>query len=492
MSALAAAVLVSAVCFYNILPDDIKPGKHNPQKVAAVNAVASSYDSISIAWKPAANATSYRIYRSDEENGDYEECGEVDQPEFTDNDLDTGTRYWYMIRSYRGDKRSRYSERVNATPRLEDPKLSGLSTDAGAELTSKEVPGATGYVFYRDGSLYREQPMAILIDGALKEKEKHDYQVVAVRKVGNKKVYSDKSNTIEAGKITVKITLENATEIGDIFEGSKVEIAGTVKSNVTLERIEVGVMDEKGENWIDKQKYEKKDLDSKTFDLSEADKSLKFGDLKEGKYKYRILAYPKGAKTTTVTDQSFKVESNPALAAVEWAVNIANDNSFNYGSGKAAHHAGCYFCGTQKRKKGKYVSNWSAKWDKTYCCNPFVYAAYAHGAKDPATLASCQKGGCGGMRPEDWTGLGSFEYIGTCKSVPFSELKPGDIVMSNRKENGWSHHVWMYVGGNQVVEASRNGWGADSIGVRDNAEHKYNRYRNHGGTYVVRYKGPGN
>lgn len=490
LGSLSAAVLILAVCFYNILPDDIKPGKHNPQKVATVNAVASSYDSVTVAWKPAANAKSYMVFRSDEKDGKYQECGEVAETEFTDSGLDTGTEYWYMIETLRGDKHSRFSKRVSATPKLDKPELTGLSTDEGAELTSSEVPGATGYVFYRDGKEYREQPMPILLDGSLKEKEKHKYQVVALRKVGKKNVYSARSKPVEAGKVTVKITLEDATAVGDIYQGTKVEIAGTVKSNVTMERIEVGVMDEKGEKWIDKQKYENKKLDSKTFDLKKADEVLKFGDLGEGNYRYRIVVYPKGAKTTTAVDQPFKVENNPAMAAVEWAVNIANDNSFTYGVGKAAHRPGCYFCGTQKWKKGKYVKNWSAKWEKTYCCNPFIYAAYAHGAKDPATLASCKKGGCGGMKPSDWTSLGSFEYVGPCKSVPFSDLKPGDIILSNRNENGWIHHVWMYIGNNQSVEAAGGGWDAGSIEVRNNAEHKYNRYRKHSATYLIRYKGP--
>ena len=69
-------------------------------------------------------------------------------------------------------------------------------------------------------------------------------------------------------------------------------------------------------------------------------------------------------------------------AAVSWAITIANDNSFHYGRSSWAHHHGCYFCGTNqrpnspKRRAGASV----AACAKTYCCNPFLTAAYRHGA----------------------------------------------------------------------------------------------------------------
>ena len=495
LTTLSAAVLFSAVCFYDILPDDIKPGKHNPQKVATVNAVASSYDSVTVAWRPAPNAKTYKVFRSDDKRGSYEECGEVEDTTFTDSKLETDREYWYMVRSEKDDKFSRYSKRVSATPKLDKPELTGLSTEEGAELTVTEVPGATGYIFYRDGQVFREQPMNICLDGSLKEKEKHKYQVVAVRKQKTKEAVSAKSNRVEAGKITVKITLDNVTAVGDMLKGTSVEMAGTLKSNVKMKAVEVGVMDDKGEKWIDKQKYENKKVDSKSFDLKAADSELKFADLKAGKYRYRIQVNPEGGKMVVVVDQQFKVEDNPALGAVEWAINIANDNSFNYGTKGPANHGGCYFCktfGAKKRHLKRIGQSWSAKWEKTYCCNPFIFAAYAHGAKDPATLASCQRGGCGGMAPSDWTRLGSYELVGTCKSVPYSDLKPGDIIMSNTNENGWTHHVWMFIGDGKLVESSGGGWDAGSIAVKDIAAQKYSRYSKHSGTYVVRYKGPDN
>ena len=75
---------------------------------------------------------------------------------------------------------------------------------------------------------------------------------------------------------------------------------------------------------------------------------------------------------------------------IKWAYWIAVDNDFHYGytnkdKGADAHHNGCYFCGTQKMKKNMLMP------EHTYCCNPFVGAAWAHGGCVPAALKLCQK-----------------------------------------------------------------------------------------------------
>ena len=73
-----------------------------------------------------------------------------------------------------------------------------------------------------------------------------------------------------------------------------------------------------------------------------------------------------------------KSASDVRAGAVAWAKAIANDNSFHYGSNPpTCYSRGCYFCGTNGHKKGMQG------YDKTYCCNTFVFSAYAHGGGDP-------------------------------------------------------------------------------------------------------------
>lgn len=184
--------------------------------------------------------------------------------------------------------------------------------------------------------------------------------------------------------------------------------------------------------------------------------------------------------------------------AVNWAVSVAKDNRFTYGAGQRAHRCGCYFCKTNtgpykknKERKGEPHVVKDAKgnghtYERTYCCNTYITAAYAHGAKAERVLMLCKTCGAMGMNPTDWT-IRGFKKVGTCKDVPYEKLMVGDVIMSNAAKNDWQHHVWMYIGGGRFVEASGNNWSADSIASKPNAKTKYNSYRKHSGTYVVRY-----
>ena len=182
----------------------------------------------------------------------------------------------------------------------------------------------------------------------------------------------------------------------------------------------------------------------------------------------------------TQTLKQLKKEVTKPMKAVNWANSIARDNSFMYGTGQRAHHGGCYFCGTnitgpKKAKKG-------SKWEKTYCCNPYVFSAYAHGAKDQKMLKQCKRtNSITGMDPKRWEVFG-FKILGRCKDVPYSDLEVGDVIMK-------SSHVWMYAGKGYLLEASGGGFTKDSISMKKVAKSRYASYRTLSSAYVVRYKG---
>lgn len=184
------------------------------------------------------------------------------------------------------------------------------------------------------------------------------------------------------------------------------------------------------------------------------------------------------------TDAEAKKKVEPRHRAVNWAISIAKDNSFAYGTGKRAHNYGCYFCGTNRT--GKKHAKKGSRWEKTYCCNPFIHAAYAHGAGNKNMLKACKAGGGGGMTPHSWTRYGCFKTVGKCKEVPYKSLRAGDVIISAHSPN----HVWMYVGRGHLVEASGEGWGANTIAHKGGAKKKYNsKYKNNSTAYVMRYKG---
>lgn len=122
---------------------------------------------------------------------------------------------------------------------------------------------------------------------------------------------------------------------------------------------------------------------------------------------------------------------------------IAGDNNFHYGHGKDAHHNGCYFCGTQPASKKKSGIKYP---ERTYCCNPFVHACWAHGGCVPKALDMCQRG-------KSWdfnkgSGYDASSLFTKLGKPDKSKLKKGDVLCSGS-------HVALYIGSGKVVEASK-------------------------------------
>lgn len=191
-----------------------------------------------------------------------------------------------------------------------------------------------------------------------------------------------------------------------------------------------------------------------------------------------------------------------AIKACNWAVSVAKDNRFTYGAGQRAHRSGCYFCktnvGPRKKKKEKKGEPHVVKDSKghghtytmTYCCNTFITAAYAHGAKDKKIYSICHAGSCCGMNPSDWTRSPNFKSLGEAKKLPFKDLKAGDVIMNTGKVG--AGHVWMYLGGDRYVEATSLGgkdksWSIDSIRAKSGAKAYYTKYQKYSVCKVVRY-----
>lgn len=196
-----------------------------------------------------------------------------------------------------------------------------------------------------------------------------------------------------------------------------------------------------------------------------------------------------GQKTEAASRKSIVV--NGRRKACNWACSVANDNSFAYGVGKRAHRSGCYYCKTntgnrkwKKERNGEPHTVNGHTYTKTYCCNPFITAAYAHGAQDVKTLSICKSGTSYGMSPSDWERSPNFKRIGRAKNYPYSKLIAGDVIMIDTDS---TNHVWMYIGHGRMVEAGYEGWGAGTIAVKGGAQNRYNSYAKSNTCYVVRY-----
>ena len=146
--------------------------------------------------------------------------------------------------------------------------------------------------------------------------------------------------------------------------------------------------------------------------------------------------------TGTFPSLSLKKSNAEVIAdTIAWAKWIAGDDRFHYGKGKGAHHNGCYFCGTQEALK----KNCGYKdYQFSYCCNPFVGAAWAHGGCDPTAIDLCK-------RRKTWDFSKGHGYDASKKFTNLghpdkSKLKPGDVLCRDT-------HVALYIGGGKIAHA---------------------------------------
>ena len=158
--------------------------------------------------------------------------------------------------------------------------------------------------------------------------------------------------------------------------------------------------------------------------------------------------------------------------AIRWLKWIAGDNTFHYGHGKEAHHNGCYFCGTEgKLKKGKGIVDY----EHTYCCNPLIGAAWAHGGCVPKALELCRK--CSSWDFGKGKGYDKSSLFDNLGHPAKSSLQAGDVLCSDT-------HVAMYIGGGKLIEASggddnvkgSKSWN-NSIHVAELTDKKYKSFK---------------
>ena len=222
--------------------------------------------------------------------------------------------------------------------------------------------------------------------------------------------------------------------------------------------------------------------------VSEATKLLAAND-KKGDYEFlgwatTATGYPeydnaeevKGiAKEDETLDLYAVWHGERAQKAIDWAVQIADDNRFTYGKGYGGYFNCCVCAGRTSKHE-----------DAQYTCMPFLAAAYAHGPDDPIMMS----GGKHVMNLHDGNFKGElgkvWEKVGLCSNLTFDDLRPGDVIIKYSGDN--SHgHAWMYIGDDQYVDATPKSNENDDIAVRSGAQRYFNSYRN-GDNFVMRYK----
>ena len=163
-----------------------------------------------------------------------------------------------------------------------------------------------------------------------------------------------------------------------------------------------------------------------------------------------MLAPKKSKYSGTLPTLTLKKTNGEVIAdAIKWAIWIAGDNSFHYGYTSKdkkinAHHNGCYFCGTNTTSGGRSKKG-IVDYKKTYCCNPFVHAAWAHGGCVPKAMEICAKGSSWGFsKGGGYDASSLFTKLGHPAK---SKLKAGDVLCRDT-------HVALYIGNGKIAEAA--------------------------------------
>ena len=168
---------------------------------------------------------------------------------------------------------------------------------------------------------------------------------------------------------------------------------------------------------------------------------------KEEPKKEEKKAYPGQLPTLALKKNNAEVIND----TVKWAVWIASDNRFHYGYTNKkvtpwkpnAHHNGCYFCGTNTTKGGRSKAG-ILDYERTYCCNPFVGAAWAHGGCVPAAMKLCSHGGSWNF--SKGSGYDTSPLFKKMGHPAMKKLQKGDVLCREG-------HVALYIGNGKIAEA---------------------------------------
>ena len=123
------------------------------------------------------------------------------------------------------------------------------------------------------------------------------------------------------------ITSYNVPE--KMYDGKDIDLNGTVSSQHKIKRIEIGVVNDATNNWVEGCKYDSSSVGAKTFDVSKADASIAFDELSVGNYHYRMWVHHENGYIQKVLDEPFTVKSLFTLT------NVSSPTRINFGQGFA-------------------------------------------------------------------------------------------------------------------------------------------------------------
>lgn len=221
-----------------VMYDDFQgdPGTPPDAPVDVAASEGSYSDRIRVSWTPSKNATSYTVYRSDSEDGEYEEIGRTDESSFFDSKVESGNNYFYSVVALSNSGESDYSSIATGYTKTEKvitgipQNVQGDSKESMVFLRWDKVEGAAGYYIYRyskkkdDYIKIAESKIAKFKDKKVKVNSKYWYIITSFNENGE----SDKSETVQVN-VEEEAEKEEAPGIPVNLNVSKGEFEDSIK-----------------------------------------------------------------------------------------------------------------------------------------------------------------------------------------------------------------------------------------------------------------------
>lgn len=443
-SCIIAIILITALAVTFSMPETAAAIAKKPAKVTGLRVTSSNQNAVNLKWSKAKNAKKYQIYRATKRGGKYKLLKTISGVKFKNTTVKTGRTYWYKVRAINGKRKGTFSKPVKGTTPLKKPKFKAQSSVKGPVLEAGKVSGATGYIFYRDGDQIAKQKMRTYVDKNADMNSPHTYNVRAYKMVDGKAVMSSYSRTLAASRIDARVKLSNCYLPASMMAGQAFNITGTISSNFTIKRVEIGIVDKSNNSWVSGAKYDNDDVDATTFDISKAKNSISFSAMYGGTYAYRIYVHLKDDSVVTVLNHTFLVGSGKGATAI---VNMAKQCAWPYGTPKSKYkynggkRTAAYTAALQAAYGNR--SGWGKQTKAGASCDVFVgtvVRASGYDTKFPRGLDGvvkhCKK------YPNKWKKTG-------IKSV--KKMLPGDVIYQEYKGGGG--HIMIYLGNNRVANA---------------------------------------
>ena len=174
-----------------------------------VQAKPATTTSIVVSWGAVGDAVGYELWMSTTENGTYILVGTTEETSYRRTGLNTGVRYYFKVRAWGNGWKGMYSEIVNSTPKISEPRnvsAEPISTTS-IKISWNAVSDADGYVVYR--SVYGENSFVSLgkvtetskVSTALTSGTVYEYKVKSYKRENGSMCYSDFSSVIKASPL---------------------------------------------------------------------------------------------------------------------------------------------------------------------------------------------------------------------------------------------------------------------------------------------------